>query len=443
MRDLIFIAIVVACSIVALRRPVFGLLVFVCFGFFNPQGMTWSWGRSFPFAQFTGIATILGYSFWSEPKRFPRQREAFLLLALWGVFGISTLFAIYPDIAMARFIHVSKILLMVVLSMSIINTEHRLLLLLRVIAFSLGFYGLKGGFFAVISGGGYMVWGPEESFLYANNAIGMALTMNIPILIYLLKFETNKWLRWMIKAMIFFSYPAVICTFSRGAWLGLAVVTGLMVWKSRRRFMIITVAGILAIVLLPILSQTLPQRVVERYDDLVNYKEEASAESRFWNWEFCKRVGLSHPLTGGGFEYYSKELYAVYFPEFIARWGSQKVWSCHSIWYTIFGEHGFPGLIFWIGLLGSYLLSLRKMRASASRHPEMSWAVHCADMLQSAVLAYMVVGTFLDAAYFDMFYYLIAILVISKEMIARKLMHYRAVAASSSVVVTDREQHAY
>jgi len=54
----------------------------------------------------------------------------------------------------------------------------------------------------------------------------LALVMNIPLLYYLLKTETITWLRWLIKAMLLFSFPAVVCTYSRGAWLGLAMVTG-------------------------------------------------------------------------------------------------------------------------------------------------------------------------------------------------------------------------
>src|SRR5581483_9684515 len=174
------------CALKALYQPVFGLLLFTCLGFLNPHSMTWGIGRTFPFSQLAGITTIVGYLFWSEPKRFPRQQELMLLLALWGMFGISTLFAIYPDKALTPFIRLSKILLMVFLSLSLINTDQRLHLLLRVIAFSLGFYGFKAGIFVILNGGNYLVWGPEDSFLYANNSIGLALAMNIPLLWYLL-----------------------------------------------------------------------------------------------------------------------------------------------------------------------------------------------------------------------------------------------------------------
>jgi len=430
MRDLLVIGVVVICSFIALRRPVFGLLTFVCLGFLNPQSMTWTIGRTFPLSQLVGIGTIVGYLFWSEPKRFPLQRESFLLLALWGMFAVSTLFAIYPDRALDRFMHVSKILLMVFLSMSLINTEQRLHFLLRVIALSLGFYGLKGGIFTILTAGKYMVWGPDNSFLAANNAIGLALAMNIPLLFYFLKIETRPWLRWIIRAMLVFSYPAVVATYSRGAWLGLAIVTALIVLRSKHKLLLGAAAAILMIMILPVLPQFLPQRVLDRYDILVNYEEDSSAQTRLWSWEFCKRVGLAHPLVGGGFDFNSTELGEIEYPEFDEQWGAERVWSCHSMWFTIFGEHGFPGIILWAGLMGSYLFSLRQMRSYGRVHAELSWVIHYADMLQAALVAFMVVGTFLDAAYFDMFYYLVAILVIIKERIRRA-----AAEASSAVTL--------
>src|SRR5262245_46424067 len=165
MRDLFLIVIVVLCSLIALGRPVFGLLTFVCFSFLGPQGMTWGIGKTFPLAELTAIGTIAGYLVWSEPKKFPRQREFILLLVLWGMFSISTPFAIFPDRALERLVYVSKILLMVCLSTTLINTEHRLRVLLRIIALSLGFHGLKAGIFSTLSGGNFMVWGPEGTFL--------------------------------------------------------------------------------------------------------------------------------------------------------------------------------------------------------------------------------------------------------------------------------------
>jgi probable O-glycosylation ligase (exosortase A-associated) len=345
------------------------------------------------------------------------------------MYGISTIFAIEAQRAHLQLVLVSKVLLMVFISIFLLNTPRRILLLMKVLALSLGFHGLKAGIFAVASGGNYMVWGPEGSFLEANNTIGLALAMNVPFLYYLAKTEQDWRMRWAERAMFFFSYPATICTFSRGAWLALAAATGLIVLKSKYKLLILATVFVLVPMSLPFL----PERVVNRYSDLKNYDQESSAQSRFWNWEFCTRVGLGNPLYGGGFDYYSLQAYRRYFPEFQEHWPG-KVWSCHSMWFTVLGEHGLPGMTLWLLLIGNCLFSIRHIRTYAKKQQDSFW-LHHADMLLGAFVSYMVAGTFLDMAYFDLFYQLVAVIIVSKECIKR---HATIIQTSNVAIAKNR-----
>ena len=426
MRDIILIVIVLAASLIAIRRPVFGILAFIAFGIINPQGMVWGVGRMIPLAMLTAIGTIVGYVLWTERKTWPLYRETVLLLMLWGTFVISTPFAIYPDRASDHLILTSKILLMTFLTMLIINTERRLHLLLKTIGLSLGALALKAGIFVLLTGGSEMVYGPEAGFLASNNSIGLALAINVPLLVYVLKRESHWQMQWLVKSMIVCSYPAVVCTFSRGAWIGLTAVTALLVMKGKRKFIMVTILSLLAILVVPLL----PDRVTNRYDDLRNYQSEGSAQSRFWNWEFCKRVGVAHPLNGGGFDFYSLESYARYYPEFLEQWPG-KVWSCHSSWLTILGEHGIPAFLLWLALMLSCLRSLAKLNAYGRGHPDFAWLAPFAMTVQTSMLGYMIVATFLDAAYFDVFYELIAAIVIAKSIVAHQAAQQHAQQAAA------------
>ncbi len=437
MRDIILIGIVIVTALVAIKRPVFGILAFLCFGIISPQSMVWEYGRGFPLAMLTAIGTILGLLFWREPKSLPKHREVFLLMALWLSFAISTPLAIYPEEAFDRLVHVSKILLMVFITMMIINNETRLQLMIKTIGLSLGALGFKGGIFALVTAGSLMVFGPDLGFLSSNNMIGLALAMNVPLLVYLLRRESHPYLRWLIRGMIVLSYPAVVCTFSRGAWIGLGAATALLVLKGKRKFLMVTVLALATVLAIPYL----PDRVSNRYDDLKNYQEESSAVSRLWNWEFCKRVGLAHPLHGGGFNFYSLESYARYYPEFLERWPG-KVWTCHSTWMTILGEHGILAFLLWISLLLSALFSLRRLVTLARDRPDREWAVAFAKCLQIAIVTYLIVATFVDAGYFDMFYELLASIVIAKEILRREITQEAAKARAAKLQETMPYLHA-
>ena len=61
----------------------------------------------------------------------------------------------------------------------------RLNCLVWVITVSVGYFGIKGGIFTILTGGNYKVWGPPQSNLEDNNALALAILMVIPLMIYL------------------------------------------------------------------------------------------------------------------------------------------------------------------------------------------------------------------------------------------------------------------
>ena len=312
-----------------------------------------------------------------------------------------------------RFTDVSKVLLIVLVATVVITNERRLWALLVAIAMSIGFHGLKAGIWFVGSGGSFMVWGPEDSFLEANNSIGLALAMNLPLLWTLAQAETNRWLKRLMLVMALFSVPATVGTYSRGAWIGMATGIVLIVLTSRRKLLLATVLVAAAFVAIPFL----PERAENRYRDLVNYQDEGSAQSRFWNWTFAWNVTKAHPLVGAGFDYYSIQAYERYYPEFMERWPG-KVWSCHSSWFTILSEHGFIGFAVWIALLLSCLLTLIRAGALRAAGGEPSLP-HASKALLLSIVTYFVPATFIDAAYFELLWQLIAGVMIVSALAAR------------------------
>jgi probable O-glycosylation ligase (exosortase A-associated) len=395
------------------------MLTFVGLSLMNPHAFTWGFARTFSHSQIVGLATILGYFFSSDQKTLPKGREVVLVAALWGMFFFSTLVAARPEIALEKFTLMSKILLMMFLTACILNSEDRLHMLVRVIALSLGFYAIKLGAYTLFTGGQSRIYGPEDSYLFGENSIGLALVINLPLLFYLLRVETHRCLRWIIRGMIVLSYPAVAGTFSRGAWIGMAVVSGIIGVKSKHGLIVAAILVIFGTTTgVGWLAQDAPQ-LAARYDTLVNYDEDPSAQSRFWNWEFCGRVGLAHPAFGAGFDFYSTEAYVTYFPEFLQRWPG-KVWSCHSAWMTIVAEHGVFAFLLWIGLFSSCLISLRRIRSYAKGVPHMARIDHLADLLIVAFVGFGVTGTFLDSAYFEIYYQLVALVIILSSLLQRE-----------------------
>jgi len=78
------------------------------------------------------------------------------------------------------------------------------------------------------------------------------------------------------------------------------------------------------------------------------------------------------------------------------------------------------------------MLSLRKIRAYARSHTGAAWFVEFDQMLLGAFLGYMVSGTFLDVAYFDLFYQLVAAVIIAKELLMKAISVPKTIPTSRS-----------
>src|SRR6266567_3499949 len=134
-------------------------------------------------------------------------------------------------LAWGKWDRVSKILLMTFVTMCLFQDRVRLRWLYMVPALGLGFYGVKGALWVLRTGGGgtgaeegYRVFGPDMSFFADANNIGPALCMILPILLYLSRDEERPWLKRILRLAFPLSIISIIFTFSRGAFLGLAVV---------------------------------------------------------------------------------------------------------------------------------------------------------------------------------------------------------------------------
>jgi probable O-glycosylation ligase (exosortase A-associated) len=411
-RDLVLNLIVFAALPVAFARPWIGVLVWSWLGLMNPHRLTWGFSYTMPFALMVAVATLAGLVFTKDRRPLPRTRELYLLIALWALFVLSTLGALYPDDAWVQLDKVSKILLMTFVGLMLLQDEHKLRGLIWVIAMSVGFFGLKGGIWALRTGGTEQVLGPPDSFIEGNTEIGLALNMVLPLLIFLRREESRWWLRSLLTAMVAFSAVAIVFTYSRGAVVGLAVVLVMLVLKSRARFM---VAVLLAVAIL--LGQSFaPPKWFGRMETMQTYEQDRSAMGRINAWYVAYRIALDHPLLGAGFRPFTIETHLRYLPSTPA-----SGLDAHSIFFQVLGEHGFTGLALYVALIVSILLTLRSVMRSARGDPsgKKKWMESCAQMLEASLVAYVVSGLFLSQSYFDLFYYLVAITMILKVLVDR------------------------
>jgi probable O-glycosylation ligase (exosortase A-associated) len=389
-------------------KPHVGVLVWSWLGYMNPHRLTWGFTYDFPFAMVVGVTTIGAWVFSREPKTLPWHPLVLLLamLAAWDSF--TTLFAAFPDQAQWKWDRTIKILLLHgLVTLGLITTRQRLDALIWVIVLSLGFFALKGAAFTLLTGGVYRLAGPTGSFIADNNQFGMALLMTLPLVRYLQLTAPSRWLRLSLLVLILCFLVAVLGTYSRGAVVGLGVTGVALLVKSRHRMSLALLAG----VALAAAVQFMPEHWHDRVASILTYEQDDSAQARLQSWRYAVDVAREHPVVGGGFEIFRGNKAAT----------SEGYRAAHSIYFETLAEHGYVGLAIFLALGAGAYVSAGATARRARDHSDLSWAADLAAMIQVSLAAYAVAGLFLNLATFDLYYHLIAIVVITQALVRARL----------------------
>ena len=383
-----------------LSRPYIGLLMWSWLGYMNPHRLCYGFAYSFPWVMMIAVLTMVSFAVSKERKKIPVSAVSVLLFVFLAWTGVTTLFAAEPASAAEKFQEFAKIMVMVFVTLMMVNTRQRMHWLVWMIVVSLGFYGVKGGVFTVTGGGVNHVLGPPGSFISDNNALALALCMTLPFMRYLQLQASRKVVRVGLGLGMLLTYAAVLGTYSRGGLIGLAVVSGALFLKSRRRLAVIVtmlVVGYAA-------YHFMPPQWLARMNTLQDATQVNTAETRIQSWKFAANLAIHKPLVGGGFDdYKSTMLWDAYAPE------GAKQRAIHSIYFRALSEQGFAGLILFLMLLFASWRNCSRVRTLARGTPEHKWAYDLASMLQVSLVAFVVAGAFLPMTYFDLVYQLIAL----------------------------------
>jgi len=407
MRDIFVTMIVLGVLPAVLFQPWIGVLLWSWISYMSPHRLAYGFAVDFPFAMFIALFTFVGLVFSKESKKIPWTRETIILsiFILWML--ISTFTAVYGNLAWLQLEKVIKIQVMTFVALMIMGSKKRLTYLVWIIVLSLGFYGVKGGIFTITSGGGFRVQGPQGTFIDGNNEIGLALIMTIPLMRFL-QLQIKQWyFRHAMTVAMLLTFIAVLGTQSRGALVGVSAMVLFLVIKSRRKFLLLA----LLLGTAPLAYNFMPTSWHERMSTIQTFEEDSSAMERIDAWTFAYNQALERPLNGGGFEVFSGNT------------------DAHSIYFEVLGEHGFVGLALFLCLGFSAWFTGGWILRRTRKKEELRWCYDLATMLQVSLVGYAVSGAFLGLAYFDLYYHLIAMMVLTKILVYKHLVDEKEMLA--------------
>jgi probable O-glycosylation ligase (exosortase A-associated) len=387
----------------AIRRPWIGVLVWTWLSIMNPHRYSWGIAYDAPLAALAAASTLTGLLM-TRDKASPFKGPPVALFVAFSVWlTLSWLMGMNPAGDYYQWNKVMKINLMILVALALIRTKTQIMLMTWVMIGSVALLGIKGGVFTLASGGNFRVWGPPGSFIQDNNEFALACIMTIPMLRFLQMQSTNRWLRWGMSGAMLCCAASALGSHSRGGFLAIAAMSIYLWWRGKKKLPMAVLFVVLAIALLTFM----PEHWTERMRSIEDYQEDNSAMGRIHAWIVAWNVALNYPL-GAGFNVARAELFALYAPL------SAGTHAAHSIYFQVLGNHGFVGLILYLGIWFATWRSASWLIKMGAKQAESKWCVDLGTMAQVSLLAYGVGGAFLSLAYFDLPYDIMVVVVCAR-----------------------------
>lgn len=403
MRDIAIMLVVFGGAMFAFKRPWIGAVMSVWISLMSPHIEFGIKTAHWPVALIVALATLVGWLI-SRDRTNPMQGTPVAwLMAFWVWICITLPFSFYFSESVGLWERSMKIFLLVFMTLGLVNTRLKLDWLIIVVVISLGFYGVKGGIFTVLTGGNFRVWGPG-GFVEGNNELALALVMLLPYVMYIYQQAGIRWVRLSALGTLLLLPFTILGSHSRGALLALGAM-GLFLWiKSERK----VGGGIVLVALSALALGFMPEHWWARMETIQGYEEDSSAQGRINAWWAAWNLARAN-IFGGGFMIYTAETWARYAPH-------PGVNAAHSIYFQVLGEHGFVGLFLFLGIGASTWLTCGKLKRASRNDPGLKWAAQLGAMTQVSMVGYAVGGAFLSLAYFDLPYYQMVIAVVGLRL---------------------------
>lgn len=432
MRDILLTIVVAVMLTLVFKHPVIGAYLWAWLSLMNPHKLAFGFARGLPFAQAAAVVTLLVWLYTRKKQPLPVNPIVAVLLCMLAWMSLTSFFAMAPRAdVIERWVFVMKIQVMLLITWMLVTDAKQLRGLVWVVTLSVGFFGIKGGVWTVMTGGGGRVWGPPGGMIEGNNELATVLVMLLPMFYFLHQTEGRRWIRHLLKFSMVAVAFSILGSQSRGALLALLAMAFFLGLKGQhpiRTSLLLGFGVALAI-------GFMPESWSNRMETIATYREDGSAMSRIWTWMTLWNAAVDRPLVGAGFQADNLAVFGKYAPtggEYAIFEGS--VYVAHSIYFQMLGEHGFVGLLLFLllGLL-TWTTAGRLARQMADDPEYGAWMPLLMRMVQVSLIGYAAGGAFLSLAYLDVPYYIVGFVVTSAALAKRRRHELQAAAARSPV----------
>jgi putative inorganic carbon (HCO3(-)) transporter len=452
MRTLLFFGLLAPAVILAIRSQFFALLVYIVFGLSGIEQKVWTDLSAMRISLILGILVAVPHdskfrgthgvdpdenplaSYGLPNITHPLSIGAVLFL---GTALVAQLYAVAPAVGWYWLDYLWRVLLTALLATSLVSSERRLYWTLVAVGGAIAINSAKAGLYSLLSGGVRFDNGLMGAFS-DNNGYALAIVMALPLMVAAAQNARHRSLRWAFWAAVPTSMYTILSTYSRGGFLGMAVIAVVFLALQRRRALALMLLGVMVAIALIIVP--VPQDYLKRLETIGTYEQvdESSAISRLHFWRVALVIASENPLGIGLFNY--EAAYDRYDTSG-GIYGQKR--AVHSSHFQVLAEQGYPGLLIWIGCFVIAFRAAFRARAR-SRDPNRSsdsqrLLFTGANALIVSMTGFLVSGAFLAAALNDLTWLTFG-LVAALDRLSKVPVKTAAPAASEAPIVPTGER---
>jgi probable O-glycosylation ligase (exosortase A-associated) len=422
MRDLFFIAFLGLFGLMGLKRPFLLVALYAYIDIVSPQRLSYFLLNTIPISAMAFAAMVGAWLVMDDKKdcRFSARQGLMLILVAWC--GYTTLTADFPVEAMTKWNWVWKAIIAGIFLPLVLRTRLRIEALTVFMILCASTIIINGGMKTALSGGGYGVLNlmvENNSGLYEGSIISCVAISLMPLILWLSKHGTIFPPDWKVKGFCYALCLACmlmpIGTEARTGLVCIVILAGMMLMRSKRKFIYGPLIAVAALAAIPFL----PASFTQRMETIENHQGDESASTRVAVWMWTLDYVKQHP-GGGGFDNYLQNSFTYFAQSIVTDSGGSRIErrtvtdrgrAYHSAYFEMLGEQGYFGFFIWALIHGICFIRTEMIRR-LYRHrdgPDEAWIAPFAVALQQGHVIYMIGSLFVGIAYQPFIFMMLAL----------------------------------
>ncbi|MBZ0155117.1 MAG: O-antigen ligase family protein [Alphaproteobacteria bacterium] len=255
------------------------------------------------------------------------------------------------------------------------------------------------------------------NFLADENDFSLLMNMMLPFGLFLLMYERSCRRKMLYLAASVLAVLSIVVSFSRGGFVGLVAVLFVVWLFSSRKILTLALTGVLALVLFFGAGSAYWEEM-----STITDQGETTAKERLLSWEAAWDMFLDNPQGVGGSNF------PVRFAEYQDDGFTRGMWgrAAHSLWFTLISELGIPGILIYTALLLFNVRDLSWLRRLRERSgdDDVRYASYLSLAFSASLVGFFVSGTFLSVLYYPHYFYLTAMIVVTRRVAEQRIGSY-------------------